>query len=375
MRSGRVAQGSVAWMSKRLVEMTPPRHSDIRSRPRGRGAATLTLCLIALACSVASSWAAAGSAAGAPGRLFSPNGVWNHPLASNARIDPNSSPLVRGLVRDVNGGIPWIQTDSYSTPLYVAGPNQRGVHVALYEGNQAGRRSLQRAFRRVPIPRYAKPAGGSDGHMTVWQPSTDMLWEFWQARKQSGAWHATWGGAMKHVSRNPGYYTRSAWPGLALLNWGSTASSLPVVAGTMLIREIRSGQIRHALAMVIPDPRGGVYSWPAQRTDGSGPASELPEGARLRLPPNLNLDRMNLPRITLMMARAAKHYGMIVRDRSLGVGFFAQDPGAGPNPYDGAHGLFGGRSPTQILARFPWRRLEVLKMSLCRDQSRLCRRH
>jgi hypothetical protein len=307
-------------------------------------------------------------------RLFAATSVWNHPLANDARIDPSSRRLVRGLVRDVNQGTPWIQTDSYSTPLYVVGSGQRRVHVALFEGNQAGRRTLQRAFRRVPIPRYAKPAGGGDAHMTVWQPSSDMLWEFWQARKRSGRWHATWGGAMKHVSRDPGYYTARAWPGLARLNWGSTASSLPVVAGTMLIHELRAGRIRHALAMVVPNPRARRYSWPAQRTDGSGPPGAIPEGARFRLPPNLDLETLHLPRITLMMARAAKRYGLIVRDRSAGVGFFAQDPGAGRNPYVGAHSLFGGRSPTQILARFPWRRLQLLKMSLCTDQSRPCLR-
>jgi hypothetical protein len=54
-----------------------------------------------------------------------------------------------------------------------------------------------------------------------------------------------------------------------------------------------------------------------------------------------------------MMARAAQRYGSIVRDRSLGVGFFAQDPGGRPNAYVGPHGLFGGRSPEQIMRRFP----------------------
>ncbi len=245
--------------------------------------------------------------------------------------------------------------------------------MTLFQGNQAGRRSLQRAFRRVPIPRYARPAGGSDKHMTIWQPSTDMLWEFWQAHKERGKWHATWGGAMKHVSRNPGYYTPAAWPGLARLNWGSTASSLPVVGGTMLIRELRAGKIPHALAMIIPNPRARQYSWPAQRTDGSGPPGAIPEGARFRLPASVNLEALHLPRPTLMMARAAQRYGLIVRDRSLGVGFFAQDPGGRPNPYVGPHGLFGGRSPEQIMRRFPWRKLKLLKMSLCTDQSRICR--
>src|SRR5204863_7820010 len=125
--------------------------------------------------------------------------------------------------------------------------------------------------------------------------------------------------------------------------------------------------------MDIPDPRGGQYSWPAQRTDGSGPRGTIPEGARLRLPANLDLQRLHLPRLTLMMARAAKRRGIIVRDRSTVVGVFAQDPGPGRrDPYYGPKGLFAGRSPSELLARFPWRKHEVLKMSLCTNQSRPC---
>ena len=84
---------------------------------------------------------------------------------------------------------------------------------------------------------------------------------------------------------------------------------------------------------------------------------------------------MHLPRIVLMMARAAKTHGIIVRDQSAGVGFFAQDPGpGGGDPYYRAGGLFGGQYPNKLLAKFPWGKLKVLKMSLCTDQSRLCRR-
>lgn len=363
---------------------TPPRHNDARSSGRRRWAAAgLLPCMLAAAWLAGPSVGASGSSAAhgkAPARLFSPNGVWNHPLARDARIDPHSPKLIARLVREVNrersaGTGPWIQTDSYSTPLYVVGPHQRRVHVALQDGNSAGRRSLQRCFNRVPIPRRAKPAAGSDAHMTVWQPSTDRLWEFFAAHKRSGRWHAVWGGAIRHVSHSPGYYTRRSWPGRSLLNWGATASSLSVIGGTMLIKELRAGQIRHGLAMVVPAPRARQYSWPAQRTDGGGPHGALPEGARLRLPPGLNLTRLHLPRFTLMMARAAKRHGIIVRDQSAGVGFFAQDPGpGGGDPYYGAHGLFGGRYPNKLLARFPWKKLKVLKMSLCTDQSRLCRR-
>ncbi len=366
--------------------MASPRQDKPQARrgPWAAGVAILLVGTLAVAWLAGGPWSAAGSVAHhdkVSKRLFSPNGVWNHPLADGARIDPHSPQLVTRLVKEVNrekhaGTGPWIQTDSYSTPLYVVGPHQPRVHVALFQGNSAGRRSLQHCFNRVPIPPRARPAAGSDAHMVVWQPSTDTLWEFFDAHKQNGRWHAVWGGAMKHVSKKPGYYTRKSWPGRSLLNWGATASSLSVIGGVMRIKELKGTRIPHALAMIVPSPRARQYSWPAQRTDGGGPSNALPEGARLRLPANLNLKRMHLPRIVLMMARAAKAHGIIVRDQSAGVGFFAQDPGpGGGDPYYGAGGLFGGQYPNKLLAKFPWGKLKVLKMSLCTNQSRLCRRH
>src|ERR671921_443276 len=102
----------------------------------------------------------------------------------------------------------------------------------------AGARQFQAALDEgVPIPARAKPAPGTDGHMTVYQPSTDRLWEFWRAVQRPDGWHASWGGAMKRVSRSPGYYTDRSWPGRSGFNWGSTATSLPVAGGTITMRE------------------------------------------------------------------------------------------------------------------------------------------
>ena len=99
--------------------------------------------------------------------------------------------------------------------------------------------------------------------------------------------------------------------------WGATATGLPLLGGLMTIDELQRGSIDHALAMAIPHARAGVWSWPATHSDGdsSGPNS-LPEGARLRLDPTLNLKKLNLPPMTRMMAEAAQRYGIVIRDRA-----------------------------------------------------------
>lgn len=302
-----------------------------------------------------------------PARLFDARSFWNAPL-SGVSVDPSSPALVQSLVAEVQRETqtrvgPWIATSTSSTPLYRVGASQPRVRVHLDAQGTPGEAALQRAFAAVPIPQHAKPAPGQDRHMTVWQPSTDRLWEFWQARRASDGWHASWGGAIRRVSRSPGYYTASAWPG-ARRNWGATASSLPVIGGTMTMQELRRGSIHHALALALPAPRAAAFAWPAQRTDGTGDVTALPEGARLRLSPTVDVRSLHLPRLARMIAEAAQRYGLVVRDQThKGISLFAEDPqGRQTTPYGR---LFAGRSPLELLANFPWDRLEVLRMHLC----------
>ena len=143
---------------------------------------------------------------------------------------------------------------------------QPNVRVTLDPGSW--KLGLQQTFEAVPIPPNAVPASGPDAHMTVWQPSTDRLWEFFHARKLADGWHADFGGSMSSASRSPGYYNTDSWPGLSQSWWGATATQPAGVAGTMMINELKAGVIPHALAMNIPWAKPKTYSWPAQRTDG-----------------------------------------------------------------------------------------------------------
>lgn len=313
-------------------------------------------------------------------RLFAPDSVWNKPLSPNAPLDPSSDVLVASLNEDVQQDIesgtgPWIATKSYSTPLYRVPAGHPTVKVTLDDGDAPWRAALQDAFEEVPIPPGAKPARGTDGHMTVWQPSTDRLWEFWRARQETDGWHASWGGAIENVSQSPGYYTAQSWPG-ASHHWGATATGLSVIGGVMTLEEFEAGEVDHALALNIPFPRAEEYSWPAQDSDGTLFSHKaIPEGAWFRIDPKLNLDELTMHPVTRMMAEAVQKYGMIVRDKTGdAVGFAAEDPTpTGTNPYrepDG--GYFRGKSPSQFLRKFPWKHLQLLEMSICTKQSEPC---
>ncbi len=185
---------------------------------------------------------------------------------------------------------------------------------------------------------------------------------------EADGWQAEWGGAMQNVLSNPGVYGPKAWPG-AQPWWGMSASSLSLVGGLIFLQDLELGQINHALEMAIPERSASVFASPAQRTDGkSMDPLALPEGAHLRLNPNLNLAALHLPRLTLMLAEAAQRYGIFITDSSGASGvatFFAQDPiPTVVNPYAGRGGYFEGKRPSQLLASFPWDQLQLLKTEL-----------
>ena len=94
-----------------------------------------------------------------------------------------------------------------------------------------GRRRSSRRSRPCRSRPTPFPAAGPDAHMTIYQPSTDRLWELFKAAKQADGWHASFGGAMSSTSTSPGYYDAASWPGLSGSFWGATATSLPVDRG------------------------------------------------------------------------------------------------------------------------------------------------
>ena len=287
---------------------------------------------------------------------------------ANAPLDPSSAEMVDtfdALIakEELYKGGPWINTTSYSVPIYTVSAGQPTVSVKLE--NHAPEAVLSSAWSAVPLPPGAQPAAGTDGLLVVWQPSGDRLWEFWRLVHEADGWHASWGGAMQNVSSNPGVFGPESWPG-AKPWWGASASSLSLVGGLISLEDLQRGEIDHALSMSIPNVRGEVYASPAQRDDGnSADPLSLPEGAHLRLNPNLDLATLHLPRLTLMIAEAAQRYGIYVRDGAQDVTFDAQDPiPTGDNPYAGRGGYFEGKYPSQLLASFPWSDLELLKMEL-----------
>jgi hypothetical protein len=297
------------------------------------------------------------------GRFFGPRSIWTTPIPSRAGTDKLSRTLVAALAGEVRTELassfrPTINTTSFSAPVYTVPARQRRLPVQLVGPRVTFGARISAMLREgVPIPDHATAAEGTDRHLVVWQPATDTMWELFGAARQNGRWTATWAGKMDRVSRSPGYFYDSSG-----IQPGATATSLPLVGGLVTEADLARGEINHALAMAIPKSRQSVWSFPAQRSDGNVQSlTAIPQGARFRLDPSLDIASLRLPAFTAMLARAAQRYGIYVRDGSPVVTLYGQDPSTmTSDPWPKAL----SPSPSELLRAFPWERLQVLPMDL-----------
>lgn len=318
---------------------------------------------VAVAASEAAS-AKAHDAGRLPAHVFAADSFWYRPIPKDAPLHPDSENLAREFAHQIKAyyGHVGINTGRFSSPIYIVGPEVRPSTVTQWDCQKRGHldKRLAEQWRAVPIPSYAEPAQDSDGEMTVYQPSTDTLWEFWKARKVDGQWQACWGGSMPNVSKSDG-----TWPRY----YGATATGLPLIGGMITADELRRGQINHVMGIALVQvERWNVVSWPANRSDGYNPSklpNRIPEGLRLRLDPTVDVDALRLNPVAKIIAKAAQTYGFVVWDKGGAIVLRAEDPKRfttvdQPDPYPA---LWKGMPSYKILAGFPWDRVQFLPMN------------
>jgi len=293
--------------------------------------------------------------------VFDKSSFWYAKIPANVKTNENSERYVAEFLRQIKayyGGVT-INTAAYASPVFIAKPDQRTVPVEEWDCQRKGfkDRELAQQWQSVPIPAEAKPAHGTDAELTIYQPASDTLWEFWRTRLVDGRWQACWGGRMQNVSRNSG-----VWRG----HYGTTATGLPFLGGQITAEELQRGEIRHVIGIALVDTeRAGVVSWPANRSDGYNPGNapdRIPEGLRFRLDPSVDLETLNLHPVAKIIARAAQTYGFVVWDKSGAISLRVQNPisyvaNGQADPY---LKLFAGTPAYALLKGIPWNRLQFL---------------
>jgi hypothetical protein len=295
--------------------------------------------------------------------VFAPQSFWYTAIPEQVVLHKNSAAFVKEFLRQKFAyyGTVAINTTAYASPVYYAGPTVPKISVTEWNCQNKSFKdtSLAEQWSAVPIPTYALPAKGTDAEMTVYQESTDTLWEFWKARMENGKWQACWGGRIANASKNEGIFYKY---------YGTTATSLPFIGGQITAEELQRGEIRHVIGISLVDLENAkIFSWPAHRSDGYNPnnvPNRIPEGTRFRLDPTVNVDALNMHPVGKIIAKAAQKYGFVVWDKAGAISLRAQNPYSytalgQANPYDA---LFAGTKGYAILNGFPWQRLQFLPM-------------
>jgi hypothetical protein len=327
------------------------------------------------------------AAAGAD-QLFSPTSYRNTPLPDNAAVDPLSVAYVTDLVNKVNNLGAHVEWRNYGIPVYTVGSGL-GTDTQVWVNNPGhnpcgqftyGSPCLVTQWTHVPLPATASPSPGTDRTMVVYQPQSpdgQTMWEFWNFdRNHLGTQaEAVYGGRIQHLENNPGYYEDvpplGAGPGR---DFGAAASHIPLLAGLQRLSEMQAGAITHMVSFAYADPQKGTRE-PAHGNGDNGNTNTnmlVPkEGTCFRLPRSLNLSSLGLTQYGLMLAHAVQDYGMIMTDRtSIGVGFTAEQPTDGSDPYSGVTGIFHGLDNSNggggVLHNFPFNQLQALTADACK---------
>ncbi|MEO6351721.1 MAG: DUF4124 domain-containing protein [Burkholderiaceae bacterium] len=293
--------------------------------------------------------------------IFSPTSFWYSALPVDVPLHPNSAGFVADFLRQKQAyyGTVNINTYAYASPVFIADASTPTTKVAYWncQNKIYPETALEAQWTAVPIPSYALPANGSDAEMTIYQPSTNTLWEFWRARKVDGLWQACWGGKMENTSTGDG-----TWPH----PYGVTATGLPFLGGQITAEELNRGEIRHAIGISLVETEAWtVLSWPAKRSDGLNlglAPNRIPQGLRFRLDPGVNVDALGMTNVGKIIAKAAQKYGFVVWDKAGAISIRTQNPKSytalgQADPYIA---LFGGKPSYAILNGFPWERLQFM---------------
>ena len=289
---------------------------------------------------------------------FASNAFWYERIPANVALNPLSSTYVSAfdaMWKTYYNNV-GINTTQYAPPIWVASSTTPTQRVRVWDCQNKGYldAGLQAQLASVPIPPGTKPSAGTDHELVISQPATDTLWEMWQARWASdGVLEACWGGKLTNVSTSQGVYP---YP------YGTTATGLSLAGGIITPQELQAGHIDHALSIALVQAQKSLFSWPANRTDGSVVStSAIPEGLRFRLDPTIDVDALPISATAKIIAHAVQTYGMIVRDKSGSVTFYAENVYAetGTDPYPA---LFGAPSYS-VLNGIPWNRLQALPLN------------
>jgi hypothetical protein len=289
-------------------------------------------------------------------RPYSDSSPWNTPIGPNPELDPDSNAIIAHSIAPFGGGANLSTTAKWGLGLAYANPSSRlhriGCDLYGCDESVSGR-----------IPSYATPNTGSDGKLTVVEPTSGAELDMWRGVYHSDAdrWSASWRGVT-----DVGGWGFMCTPGEHCN--GPNAAGNTGLSGVVRPEEIAQGHIDHALQMsgMAGYTRYNFIACPATHWDGrSTHPYSIPEGARVQLDPAFDVGAQPWPEWKKVVARALQQYGAIIDDSGGSLGIAAENiTNRGYDAWQRA-----GVGPTTQYSRrlsvLPWDRMRVLKITEC----------
>ena len=257
--------------------------------------------------------------------VFAPDSYLYRRLPDSTPVAKDSRSLIASLYKqgEERWGSPGrprltINTDRYTAPLLVARNTDPVQDIRLWNcfGQAAGwDTELGKQLRGHRFPRNITPDQSTDANVAIYNRDDGTLIELYRTRRASdGVWEACWGGVTDARTSD----------GTFKAPHGAAASGLAMWGFTIRHEELVNGRIDHVIGMGIPKIKKGVVSWPANRTDGRVDGTEFAMGQMLRLPGDLDLDRLKLSPVARTVAEAAQRYGIIITDTSGALSLYGE---------------------------------------------------
>jgi hypothetical protein len=267
----------------------------------------------------------AGNWPGGCWRPYADDSPFNQALPDTPRVSADSGAIVSRLLGWNQFASAWIGTadtsDDYWHPTYYpqdSDPRYQ-IHCVVYSCPDIEGHAIR-------IPASARPAGGSDRHMTVVDQAKNWEYDFWKVRTSP----LPAGGGTIVVGT--GGRTRIGTPDANGLASDANAAQWGLLAGVIRAQEMEAGQINHALTFVTRCDNGS-HVYPAHGVGrpcsavGESNADAPPMGTRFQLDMNpAEINALHVPAWKKTILRAMARYGLYLGD--TGGGFLSFESGS-----------------------------------------------
>jgi hypothetical protein len=250
--------------------------------------------------------------------VFPPDNPWNL-VVENWPVHPNS----QNIVASIGAGKP-LRYDPDMSFILVP-PDQKKVNVKVVSYPDESDKGPFPVPDNLPIemwpvfyqrtPKYKdvtlqdvqrdRLQLGGDRHALVVDPTSRMLYEFYQMKKMDGGWQAAQASIfdLKTNKLRPDGWT------------SADAAGLPIFPAIARYDELKRGLVEHALRVTVQNSRR-AYIHPATHFASSKKDENLPRmGERLRLRKNFDVSGFSAEVQALL--KGLKKYGMFVADNGL----------------------------------------------------------